>query len=256
MLHDTGNAMPADCLDNPVAPRGRLSQRHTAVRPVVVETAITSSGGRYGESKGFNFSALGITALVHLVVGLALLGLGVHAAQKKQEVRLVTMDLSSPPPAPPSPPEKATTQKLAVTVQQPVEHTPIPPQPMMALAPPAPTPAPRPAAEAAPAQPTPPAPPSAVTASNLGTRMISGNPPHYPMESRSKREQGTVELLIVLGVNGSVETISVSHSSGFPRLDNAALNAVRRWRWAPTMHNGTPVKVRGIVEIPFVLQGA
>lgn len=260
MLHDTGNAMTADCLDSPIAVPGGGAQRRPALRPMVVETPAPSAGGRYGESTGFNFSALGVTVLVHLVLGLALLGLGVHAAHKKKEARLVTMDLSSPPPAPPSPPEKATTHKLAVMVQQPVVQTPTTQQPMLALAPPVPAPAPpaapQPAAEAPPAQPAPAAPPSVVAASNLGTRMISGSPPRYPMESRSKREQGTVELLIILGVNGSVETISVSRSSGFPRLDSAALSAVRRWRWAPTVRDGAPVKVRGIVEIPFVLQSA
>lgn len=259
MLHDTGNAMTADCLDRPTAVRDGLPDSQRAVRPVIGETAAASSGGRYGDSAGFNFSALGVTIFLHVVLGLALLGLGVHAAHKKKEARLVTMDLSPPPPAPASPPDKATPQKLAVTVQQPVVQPTIP-QPMMALAPPAPAPVPptvaQPAAEASPAQPAPSAPPSLVTASNLGTRMISGSPPRYPIESRSKHEQGTVELLITLGTNGSVEAISVSRSSGFPRLDNAALSAVRRWRWAPTLRDGDPVKVRGIVEIPFVLQGA
>lgn len=260
MLHDTGNAMTADWLDSPATARSSVPNRLRAVRPVAVETDLAGSGGRYGDSAGFSFSALGVTILIHVVLGLALLGLGVHAAHKKKIARLVTMDLSTPQPAPPSPPDKPTTQKLAVTVQQPLVQTPTVQQPMMALTPPAPAPAlpaaPAPEAETPPAQPAPPAPPSLVTASNLGTRMISGSPPRYPMESRSKREQGTVELLIILGVNGAVETISVSHSSGFPRLDTAALSAVRRWRWAPTLHDGDSVKVRGIVEIPFVLQGA
>lgn len=260
MLHDTGNAMTADWLDRPVTARSSVPNRPRAVRPVVVEAALARSGGRYGDSAGFSFSALGVTILIHVVLGLVLLGLGAHTAHKKKIAHLVTMDLSTPPPAPASPPDKPTTQKLAVTVQQPVVQTPTAQQPMMALAPPAPASAPPsaapPAAETPPAQPAPPAPPSLVTASNLGTRMITGSPPHYPMESRSKREQGTVELLIILGVNGAVETISISRSSGFPRLDTAALGAVRRWRWAPTLRDGAPVKVRGIVEIPFVLQGA
>lgn len=83
--------------------------------------------------------------------------------------------------------------------------------------------------------------------------MISGGPPRYPVESRRRKEQGTVELNLVLGLDGKVETISVAHSSGFARLDQAALDAVRRWRWAPTLRDGSPVKVRGTVEIPFVL---
>jgi protein TonB len=49
--------------------------------------------------------------------------------------------------------------------------------------------------------------------------------------------------------------VTVQRSSGFASLDNAAREAVRQWRWAPTVRNGEPVLVRGVVEIPFVLQG-
>jgi periplasmic protein TonB len=49
--------------------------------------------------------------------------------------------------------------------------------------------------------------------------------------------------------------VSVARSSGFDRLDKAALDAVRRWRWSPTLRDGAPVSVRGTVDIPFVLQG-
>lgn len=86
--------------------------------------------------------------------------------------------------------------------------------------------------------------------------MISGDPPRYPMESRRRKEQGIVELSVVVGIDGRVETISVSRSSGHSRLDDVALRAVRKWRWEPTLRNGVATKVRGIVEIPFVLQPA
>jgi protein TonB len=51
-----------------------------------------------------------------------------------------------------------------------------------------------------------------------------------------------------------VNDIAVGQSSGFDRLDKAALDAVRRWRWSPTLQGGEAVQVRGMVEIPFVLQ--
>lgn len=86
--------------------------------------------------------------------------------------------------------------------------------------------------------------------------MISGGPPSYPVESRRKREQGIVELLLIVGLDGRVEDISVSRSSGFHRLDKAAMHAVRKWRWSPTLRDGVAARVRGIVEIPFVLQAA
>lgn len=80
--------------------------------------------------------------------------------------------------------------------------------------------------------------------------MIAADPPRYPVESRRKREQGTVVLMVILGADGSVADISVSKSSGFERLDKAALSAVRRWKWSPTRRDGAAVMVRGLVEIP------
>ena len=84
--------------------------------------------------------------------------------------------------------------------------------------------------------------------------MIEATPPRYPQDSRRKHEQGTVVLAVLLGVDGRVAEISVSRSSGFERLDRAALAAVQRWRWSPVRRAGVPVMVRGLVEIPFVLK--
>ena len=95
---------------------------------------------------------------------------------------------------------------------------------------------------------------SMIQGGDLGARMVSGKPPRYPLESRRKKEQGTVLLSLILGTDGAVEQISVSRSSGFSRLDDAALQAVRRWRWEPVIRDGAAVKVKGLVEIPFVLQ--
>ena len=73
---------------------------------------------------------------------------------------------------------------------------------------------------------------------DLGTQMVSGKPPRYPVDCRRRREQGTVVLALTLGVDGAVQSISVARSSGFPRLDEAALGAVRSWRWAPVLRGG------------------
>jgi protein TonB len=44
--------------------------------------------------------------------------------------------------------------------------------------------------------------------------------------------------MVVVDEEGRVSAISVAASSGADRLDKAALNAVRRWRWSPTMIDG------------------
>jgi protein TonB len=113
------------------------------------------------------------------------------------------------------------------------------------------------AVQIAPPQPpviAPPAPTGPVKVSDLGSRMIAMTPPRYPMESRRRKEQGTVVLSLLVGIDGAVSQINLTHSSGFDRLDKAALEAVRKWRWSPTIRNGDPVAVRGTVDIPFILK--
>lgn len=107
--------------------------------------------------------------------------------------------------------------------------------------------------------PSPPAPsPVAsgpVPVADLDSKAVTIVAPRYPVESRRKREQGTVVLAVTLGPDGSVDAIDIARTSGFGRLDKAALDAVRRWRWSPTMRGGEPVPVTGTVDIPFILQG-
>jgi len=62
-------------------------------------------------------------------------------------------------------------------------------------------------------------------------------------------------LSVLLGTDGRVQDISVVRSSGSGRLDKAALAAVSRWRWSPIIEAGVPAMVRGVVTLPFVLQG-
>ncbi|MDE8651499.1 energy transducer TonB [Novosphingobium album (ex Liu et al. 2023)] len=213
---------------------------------------------RYGEGRRFNPVAIALTVLFHAVLIFVVVQVRQQATHEQRQ-RLTVVDLTAPPPPPPAatrPPEP----KSAVAAPVPLVQAPRPaPQITLTPAPVAPS-APSvvaapPAPAAAPGPPAPPAPPSPVEASNLGTRMISAPPPRYPLESRRQREQGTVVLALTLDLNGSVATIAIAHSSGFPRLDEAALRAVRKWRWAPTVRDGQPVMVRGQVEIPFMLQG-
>jgi len=99
-----------------------------------------------------------------------------------------------------------------------------------------------------------PAPGGPEKAGDLSAKMTSARPPRYPVDSRRAREEGTVVLSVLLAIDGRVSDIAVARSSGFPRLDRAALDAVRDWRWSPMMREGTPVMVRGMVTIPFILQ--
>lgn len=135
------------------------------------------------------------------------------------------------------PPQVVLPQLAAPQIAQVEVAKPAPPAPQLAVAPPAP------------------APRGPENLGEISAKMISARPPRYPMDSRRAREQGTVVLSVLLSAEGRVSDIGVARSSGFPRLDRAALDAVRDWRWSPLMRDGNPVMARGIVTIPFILQG-
>jgi periplasmic protein TonB len=185
----------------------------------------------------------------HVALLLALVALDViPIANAAKPAPLVVEMLALKPPPPPVP-EKKVDQKVVV-----VTKITVPPAEVVTATPPPPITvtnvAPPPKAEVAPAP-----PPGPVSDGDLDSKMISATPPRYPEMSRRLHEQGTVYLSVLVGTDGTVADISVSRSSGSARLDKAALEAVRRWRWAPLMRNGAAVMVRGVVDIPFVLQG-
>lgn len=78
--------------------------------------------------------------------------------------------------------------------------------------------------------------------------------PPYPMLSRRMGEQGTVQLRVQVDAGGQPLDVKIHVSSGSPRLDNAALEAVRRWRFVPARQGNTPVAASVIVPIVFSLK--
>lgn len=76
--------------------------------------------------------------------------------------------------------------------------------------------------------------------------------PVYPPLALSARVQGVVIIEATIGVAGDVLSARVLRS--IPLLDEAALAAVRQWRYTPTLLNGTPVPVVMTVTVNFQLQ--
>lgn len=79
-------------------------------------------------------------------------------------------------------------------------------------------------------------------------------PPVYPGIAESARVSGIVILEAVVDQNGDVADAKVLKS--IPLLDQAAVNAVRQWRYAPTTLNGVPVPVIMTVTVNFSLEGS
>ena len=75
--------------------------------------------------------------------------------------------------------------------------------------------------------------------------------PVYPELARQTKAQGMVEVEIIVGPDGDVAQARVTKS--IPLLDRAALDAVRRWKYAPTIVNGVPVPVKLSVGLAFGL---
>lgn len=71
---------------------------------------------------------------------------------------------------------------------------------------------------------------------------MGSNPaPIYPPVSRKLREQGISLLLVHILANGQVAEVTLARSSGYPRLDESAINAVKQWRYQPALENGVAV---------------
>jgi protein TonB len=80
---------------------------------------------------------------------------------------------------------------------------------------------------------------------------LHGPPPVYPAIAQQARVQGTVILEATIDVDGSVRDVKVLRS--IPLLDQAAIDAVREWKYSPTILNGNPVPVIMTVTVTFTL---
>lgn len=77
--------------------------------------------------------------------------------------------------------------------------------------------------------------------------------PQYPPLARQARIQGVVVLQALIGKDGSIQNLHVV--SGHPMLTNAALEAVKEWRYKPYYLNGEPVEVETTINVNFTLSG-
>ena len=76
--------------------------------------------------------------------------------------------------------------------------------------------------------------------------------PIYPPSAKEAKIQGVVVLEALIGADGKVERAVVRRS--VPELDQAAIDAVRQWVFAPTLINGQPAKVIVTATVDFSLQ--
>ncbi len=82
-------------------------------------------------------------------------------------------------------------------------------------------------------------------------KIINRVQPVYPPLARQTRISGTVRLHAIISKDGSIQQLEVV--SGHPLLQQAALDAVRQWRYQPTLLNGDPVEVDTTIDVIFSL---
>ena len=77
-------------------------------------------------------------------------------------------------------------------------------------------------------------------------------PPQYPESARAQGTQGTVLLDTIIDTDGRV--IEAKYVSGPKELVKASVDAVKQWRFKPTLVNGDPVQVECMFEFNFNLR--
>lgn len=140
---------------------------------------------------------------------------------------------------------------------QPVKPRPAPPQPPVQLAAPEASPAPSPVV-VAPPPPVPPvvAPPAPVQATQprFDADYLDNPKPPYPPLARRMGEEGRVVLRAYVTPDGAAGEVLLHASSGSPRLDESALQTVRRWKFVPARRGAEPVAAWVLVPIAFTLK--
>jgi protein TonB len=77
---------------------------------------------------------------------------------------------------------------------------------------------------------------------------------YYPSFSKRSGEQGTVVVRLIISEAGEVEDVAILQSSSFPRLDRAATDIGRRYRFKPFLVNGSPQRISTNLLIKFNLK--
>ena len=149
--------------------------------------------------------------------------------------------------APPVEPEPYVPPETPPVAQQPVVEVPLPEIPPVTATPVETITVP-PVTESS-AEPS--TAPAIMEAKSLSvTRRVE---PVYPPASRRLDEHGTVRLRVLVDERGRPREVQIAKSSGFDRLDQAAVTAVRRWQFSPAMQASGAVTAWTQVNVVFQL---
>lgn len=199
-----------------------------------------------------------VAVAMHALAGAALLSYE-PSRQAALAAVPVMVELITPPraepkpvaPAPLPPPRKPRSVAKAAVQPPPLPVVAAPAEaPAPEVVPPPPPPAPAPVVA--------PAPPPAVepvTPPVFAADYLDNPPPVYPAVSRRRGEQGRVVLRVLVSAGGKADEVEIRTSSGHARLDEAALETVRGWRFVPARRGAQPVPAWVLIPVSFRLEG-
>lgn len=87
----------------------------------------------------------------------------------------------------------------------------------------------------------------------FGVAYLNNPQPDYPAMSRRLGEEGRVLMKVLVSGNGTAKSVDIEESSGSERLDKAAVNAVKKWRFIPARKNNQPLDAFVLVPMKFSL---
>jgi len=184
---------------------------------------------------------LGVLAAKTVIPETRELPLVVDLIEPAQPESPKTRPQALPRPQPTSPqaaPQRPTPPLAATTSSVPAANAPL-------AAPPESKPAPAaPAAAAA----------ETVSAARFDADYLKNPAPVYPPLARRMGEEGRVVLRVQVTAQGTADSVELMTSSGSDRLDQAALKAVRNWRFVPAKRGGEAVASAVLVPITFKLE--
>ena len=199
------------------------------------------------------------------LIWLIATGLLTTAVPGGETEHLIMANVITDAPATPTPLTPQTQPKILPQPRTPTPLTQTPkvtPTPVVSTAAPTAAAPIMPAPSTAPAAATPAgnqrpststAAPAAVVLPSSDADYLNNPAPVYPGMSRRMGEQGTAVLGVFINTEGRAEKAEIRTSSGYSRLDEAALATVQRWRYAPGQRAGVPEAMWFNVPIRFVL---
>lgn len=199
-------------------------------------------------------SATGIVgiAAAHVAVLALLASFNVVPLPTPLAALMVQIVAPTPPAPAVTPPRPTPLERKPVVRSQP---TPIARQPVLAAQTEAPSAAAEaPAVKEAPPPPPAPAAPAPVSQPRFDADYLLNPAPAYPALARRMGEEGKVVLRVFVEPGGRPSQIEVKTGSGSPRLDQAAQDAVWRWKFVPARRGEEAVGAWVLVPIVFNLR--